>query len=189
VGAVSRDAREGLLGQRAVTVWLTGLSGSGKSSIAQELERRLHAGGRHVYVLDGDNLRFGLNRDLTFSRADRAENIRRAAEVARLFNDAGTIVVVPIISPFKDDRDRARVVVGPDRFVEVYLSTPLAACEARDAKGLYRKARAGEIAEFTGISSPYEAPEHPALALDTSELGLAECVDAVERAIDARIRR
>jgi bifunctional enzyme CysN/CysC len=189
VGAVSRDAREGLLGQRAVTVWLTGLSGSGKSSIAQELERRLHAGGRHVYVLDGDNLRFGLNRDLTFSRADRAENIRRAAEVARLFNDAGTIVVVPIISPFKDDRDRARVVIGPDRFVEVYLSTPLAACEARDAKGLYRKARAGEIAEFTGISSPYEAPEHPALALDTSELGLAECVDAVERAIDARIRR
>jgi adenylyl-sulfate kinase len=155
VSPISADARERLLGQHALTIWLTGLSGSGKSSIAQELERRLHAQGRHVYALDGDNLRFGLNRDLTFSREDRSENIRRAAEVARLFNDAGTIVLVPIISPFREDRDRARAIIGADRFVEVYLSTPLAVCEARDAKGLYKKARAGEIAEFTGISSPY----------------------------------
>jgi bifunctional enzyme CysN/CysC len=189
VSPVSADARARLLGQRALTIWLTGLSGSGKSSIAQELERRLHAEGRHVYALDGDNLRFGLNRDLTFSRDDRSENIRRAAEVARLFNDAGTIVLVPIISPFREDRDRARAIIGPDRFVEVYLSTSLAVCEARDAKGLYKKARAGEIAEFTGISAPYEAPEHPALALDTSALGLAECADVLLRAIEMKIRR
>ena len=189
VSAVSADAREHLLSQRALTIWITGLSGSGKSSIARELERRLHHDGRHVYVLDGDNLRFGLNRDLTFSRADRSENIRRTAEVARLFNDAGTVVLVPIISPFREDRDRARSVIGPDRFFEIYLSTPLSVCEARDAKGLYRKARTGEIAEFTGISSPYEAPEHPALALDTSELSLLECADVMERAIAAKIQR
>ena len=188
VSPVSAGARERLLGQRAVTIWMTGLSGSGKSSIAQELERRLHEEGRHVYVLDGDNLRFGLNRDLTFSRGDRSENIRRAAEVARLFNDAGTIVLVPIISPFRDDRDRARAIVGPDRFLEVYLSTPLSVCEARDVKGLYRKARAGEIAEFTGISSPYEVPEHPSFALDTSALGLVECADVLQRAIETKIR-
>ncbi len=188
VSPVSAAARERLLGQRAVTIWMTGLSGSGKSSIAQELERRLHEEGRHVYVLDGDNLRFGLNRDLTFSRGDRSENIRRAAEVARLFNDAGTIVLVPIISPFRDDRDRARAIVGADRFLEVYLSTPLSVCEARDVKGLYRKARAGEIAEFTGISSPYEVPEHPSFALDTSALGLVECADVLQRAIEAKIR-
>ena len=189
VSPVSAGARERLLGQRAVTIWMTGLSGSGKSSIAQELERRLHDEGRHVYVLDGDNLRFGLNRDLTFSRGDRSENIRRAAEVARLFNDAGTIVLVPIISPFRDDRDRARAIVGADRFLEVYLSTPLSVCEARDVKGLYRKARAGEIAEFTGISSPYEVPEHPSFAFDTSALGLVECADVLQRAIEAKIRR
>jgi len=188
VGPVSAGARERLLGQRAVTIWMTGLSGSGKSSIAQELERRLHEEGHHVYVLDGDNLRFGLNRDLTFSRGDRSENIRRAAEVARLFNDAGTIVLVPIISPFRDDRDRARAIVGADRFLEVYLSTPLSVCEARDVKGLYRKARAGEIAEFTGISSPYEVPEHPSFALDTSALDLAACADVLQRAIEAKIR-
>jgi bifunctional enzyme CysN/CysC len=189
VSPVSAGARERLLGQRAVTIWMTGLSGSGKSSIAQELERRLHDEGRHVYVLDGDNLRFGLNRDLTFSRSDRSENIRRAAEVARLFNDAGTIVLVPIISPFREDRDRARDIVGADRFLEVYLSAPLSVCEARDVKGLYRKARAGEIAEFTGISSPYEVPEHPSFALDTSALALAECADVLQRAIEAKIRR
>jgi len=189
VSPVSVEARERLLDQRAVTLWMTGLSGSGKSSIAQELERRLHAQGRHVYVLDGDNLRFGLNRDLSFSRTDRSENIRRAAEVARLFNDAGTVVIVPIISPFREDRERARAIIGPERFIEVYLSTPLAVCEGRDVKGLYRKARAGEIAEFTGISSPYEPPEHPALALDTSGLGLSESVDLLQSAIAPRLRR
>jgi bifunctional enzyme CysN/CysC len=189
VGRVSSEAREELLGQRGMTVWLTGLSGSGKSSIAQELERRLHDEGRHVYVLDGDNLRLGLNRDLTFSKGDRSENIRRAAEVARLFNDAGTIVLVPIISPFREDRARAREIIGPDRFLEVYLSTPLSMCEARDVKGLYKKARAGEIAEFTGISSPYETPEHPWFAVDTSALSLSECADMLQRAIEAKVRR
>ena len=189
VSPVSAEARERLLGQRAITIWLTGLSGSGKSSIGKELARDLHEQGRHVYVLDGDNLRFGLNRDLGFSPGDRSENIRRAAEVARLFNDAGTVVVVPIISPFRDDRERARAVIGPDRFVEVYLSTPLSVCEARDVKGLYAKARTGEIAEFTGISSPYEPPEHPALALDTSGLGLPECVELIRRAVESKIRR
>ncbi len=189
VSPVSAEARERLLGQRAVTVWLTGLSGSGKSSIAQALERQLHEHGRHVYVLDGDNLRFGLNRDLAFSKSDRAENIRRAAEVARLFNDAGTIVLVPVISPFREDRERARTIIGPDRFVEVYLSTSLAVCESRDVKGLYRKARAGELAEFTGISSPYEPPAQPSLALDTAAQSLHECVEQLWAALEGRIRR
>jgi bifunctional enzyme CysN/CysC len=174
VAAADRERR---LGQRAITVWLTGLSGAGKSSIAQALEERLFEAGRQVYVLDGDNLRFGLNRDLSFSKADRAENIRRVAEVARLFNDAGTIVLVPVISPFAADRGHARRIVGDDRFVEVHVATPLEVCEARDRKGLYRKARAGEIEEFSGISSPYEPPADPFLRLDTSTLGLAECTE------------
>jgi bifunctional enzyme CysN/CysC len=188
VGRVRAEDRERLLGQRAVTIWFTGLSGSGKSSIAQELERRLHADGRHVYVLDGDNLRFGLNRDLGFAKADRTENIRRVAEVARLFNDAGSIVLVPVISPFREDREAARRILGEDRFFEIYVSTPLEACEARDVKGLYQKARAGQIAEFTGISSPYEPPLDPALVLDTSGQTLAESADAVWRAIEDHLR-
>ena len=188
VSPVSSGARERMLGQRAVTIWLTGLSGSGKSSIAQGLERRLHEAGRHVYVLDGDNLRFGLNRDLAFSKADRSENIRRVAEVARLFNDAGTIAVVPVISPFREDRERARTIIGADRFVEVYLSTSLAVCEARDVKGLYRKARAGELSEFTGISSPYEPPEVPSLVLDTAVQELLGCVEQLWHAVERLIR-
>jgi bifunctional enzyme CysN/CysC len=187
VSPVSADDREQLLGQRALTIWFTGLSGSGKSSIAQELERRLHADGRHAYSLDGDNLRFGLNRDLTFSRPDRSENLRRAAEVARLFNDAGTIALVPVIAPFREDRERARRIVGPDRFFEVYLSTSLEVCESRDVKGLYRKARAGEVAEFTGISSPYEPPEDPALVVDTAGRSIGECADLIWRAIEGRV--
>ncbi len=188
VGRVVAADREQLLGQRAVTVWFTGLSGSGKSSIAQELERRLFAEGRHAYVLDGDNLRFGLNRDLGFAKADRAENIRRAAEVARLFNDAGSIVLVPVISPFREDREHARRIIGADRFFEVYLSTAIDVCESRDVKGLYKKARAGEIAEFTGISSPYEAPESPALALDTGGQSVAQSAEILWQAIAGRVR-
>jgi len=173
---VTTDDRERLLRQRAVTIWLTGLPSSGKSSIARETERHLHEAGRHVCVLDGDNLRFGLNRDLSFSKADRAENVRRAAEVARLFNDAGTIVLVPVISPFKDGREDARRVIGEERFYEVHVSTPLEVCEMRDVKGLYRKARAGEIEDFTGISAPYETPERPFLRLDTIGKTIDECV-------------
>ena len=176
-GRVSPDARARLLGQRAVTIWFTGLSGSGKSSIAREAEWRLHAAQRHVYVLDGDNLRFGLNRDLSFSRADRTENIRRIAEVARLLNEAGIVVLVPVISPFRDDRETARHIIGPDRFREVHVATPLEVCESRDAKGLYRRARGGEIPEFTGISSPYEPPENPFLRLDTTHRAVDDCVE------------
>jgi len=188
VGRVSAVQRESLLEQRAVTIWFTGLSGSGKSSIAQELERRLFESGRHVYVLDGDNLRFGLNRDLGFSKADRTENIRRAAEVARLFNDAGTIVLVPVISPFRADRENARQIIGEDRFLEVYLSTPIETCETRDRKGLYRKARAGEIQEFTGISSPYEPPERPFVELNTAERTVEECVVEILSRIEPQTR-
>jgi bifunctional enzyme CysN/CysC len=176
-GYITVQDRERLLGQRAVTIWLTGLSSSGKSSIARETEQRLHATGRHVSVLDGDNLRLGLNRDLAFSRADRSENIRRAAEVARLLNEAGIIVLVPVISPYTQDRENARRVIGEARFYEVHVATPLEVCESRDAKGLYRKARAGELEEFTGISAPYEAPERPFLRLDTTGRTVQECAE------------
>jgi bifunctional enzyme CysN/CysC len=167
--AVPEADRAQRMGQRPVTVWLTGLSGSGKSTIARELERALHALGRHAFVLDGDTLRTGLNQDLGFSREDRAENVRRTAEVARVLNDAGLIAIVALISPYREERERARQIVGAERFVEVHVDTPLAVCEARDVKGLYAKARAGGIPEFTGISSPYEAPAEPALRLGGSD--------------------
>jgi bifunctional enzyme CysN/CysC len=149
------------------TVWFTGLSGSGKSSMAVEVERALVASGRPAYLLDGDNLRHGLNADLGFSADDRAENIRRVGEVARLFADAGVVALVPVISPYRVDRDRARQVheAAGLRFVEVFVDTPLDVCESRDPKGLYAKARAGEITGFTGIDDPYEAPAHPDLRL------------------------
>ena len=180
--------REQALQQHALTVWLTGLSGSGKSSIAERLEQRLHTEGFHAYRLDGDNLRLGLNRDLAFSKADRAENIRRIAEVARLFNQAGLIVLVPVIAPFQTDRQHAAEIVGADRFFEVYVDTPLEVCEERDVKGLYHKARAGEVADFTGISSPYELPPAPALRLTTVGHTVEESTQAVFQAIAARIR-
>jgi bifunctional enzyme CysN/CysC len=149
------------------TVWFTGLSGSGKSTVAVEVERLLVAGGRAAYLLDGDNLRHGLNADLGFTAADRTENIRRVGEVARLFADAGVVALVPVISPYAADRDRARAVheAAGLRFVEVWVDTPLALCEQRDPKGLYAKARAGEITGFTGIDDPYEAPAAPDLRL------------------------
>jgi bifunctional enzyme CysN/CysC len=187
-GRIATGERERLLGQRPLTLWFTGLSGSGKSSIAREIERRLHQSGRHVCVLDGDNLRFGLNRDLSFSKEDRSENIRRIAEVARLFNDAGTIVLVPVISPFREDRELARQTIGAGRFFEIFLNTPLEVCEARDSKGLYRKARAGEIEDFTGISSPYEQPRSPALTLDTSRRSVDECAEKILAEVEPRIR-
>ena len=186
--AMDPTDREAALQQRALTVWLTGLSGSGKSSIAERLEQRLHTAGFHAYRLDGDNLRLGLNRDLAFSAADRAENIRRIAEVARLFNQAGLIVLVPVIAPFQADRQHAADIIGADRYVEVYVDTPLAVCEERDVKGLYHKARAGEIADFTGISSSYEPPPAPALRLTTVGHTVEESADAVFRMIAARIR-
>ena len=185
-GRVGRTERERLLGQQGCAVWLTGLSGSGKSTIARALEAALHEKGRLVYVLDGDNLRHGLNADLGFSDADRRENVRRTGEVAALFADAGVIAVAALISPFAADREQVRCTVGPDRFIEVFLDVPLAVCEERDPKGMYRKARAGLMAEFTGISSPYEAPAAPAVVLRTADAGVEECVAAVRRELESR---
>lgn len=186
VGSVSQTDRERLLGQRGCLVWLTGLSGSGKSTIARELELRLHGEGRLSFVLDGDNIRRGLNSDLGFSIADRQENIRRIGEVAALFVDAGVIVLTAFISPFRADRERARRIVGEERFLEVFVDAPLAACEARDPKGLYRKARAGAISDFTGISSPYESPAAPAVIVRTAEATVGECVAQIRAELDRR---
>ncbi len=151
-----------------VTVWFTGLSGAGKSTLALALERRLIGNGRACHVLDGDNIRQGLSRDLGFSAADRCENIRRVAEVAKLMNDAGLIVISAFISPYRSDREMAREIIGADKFLEVHLSTPLEVCELRDVKGMYKKARAGEIDDFTGVSAPYELPLNPVISIDTS---------------------
>ncbi len=165
---VDKAARSALKGQRGRVVWLTGLSGSGKSTIANLVEKKLHAEGRHTYLLDGDNVRHGLNRDLGFTDADRVENIRRVAEVAKLMVDAGLIVLVSFISPFRAERDMARGLMAQNDFVEVFVDTPLAVAESRDVKGLYKKARSGELKNFTGIDSPYEAPEHPEIRIDTT---------------------
>jgi bifunctional enzyme CysN/CysC len=164
-----------------VTVWLTGLSASGKSTIAFEVEQRLISSGRSAYVLDGDNIRHGLNADLGFSAEDRSENVRRVGEVSRLMADAGLVVLVPIISPYRADRllvRRSHLDAGI-RFVEVHVSTPIEECERRDPKGLYARARAGEITGFTGVDDPYESPEHPDLILDTSTRDIEACVDAL----------
>lgn len=178
-GHVQLDDRCRLLRQRPVTVWLTGLSGSGKSTLAFGLERSLIELGHACFVLDGDNIRHRLNRDLGFSPRDRAENIRRIAEVAYLMNDAGLIVVTAFISPYRADRRLAREIIGAERFFEVHLSTPVAVCEQRDPKGMYKRAKAGEILDFTGVSAPYEAPESPALVIDTSVVAPPECVSSI----------
>jgi adenylylsulfate kinase len=177
-GRVSNDERAQLLGHRAACVWLTGLSGSGKSTLARRLEEILVARGVQAYVLDGDNLRLGLNRDLGFSAADRQENIRRVSEVARLLVDSGSIVFCAFISPYRADRKAARDLLGKD-FVEVFVNASLKTCEKRDPKGLYERARSGEIEQFTGISSPYEEPTAAELVLDTGEETLDDCVERV----------
>ena len=177
--SVSHSERQDHLGQRSVTLWLTGLSGAGKSTLATCLERVLFLEGRACYVLDGDNVRHGLNRDLGFSPEDRSENIRRVAEVARLMNDAGLIVIAAFISPYRSDRAMACEIVGANRFVEIYLDTPQSVCEQRDPKGLYRRAREGGVALFTGVDAPYEAPLTPAFSLDTSRGEIDACVSAL----------
>ncbi len=167
-GGIKKEDRERLNGHKGVCLWFTGLSGSGKSTIAHETEKILYERGVHTYVLDGDNIRHGLNRDLGFSPEDRTENIRRIGEVAKLFVDAGLVVMTAFISPYRRDRDRVRELLEDGRFVEIYVEADLETCEERDPKGLYKKARAGEIKEFTGISAPYEPPESPELVINTS---------------------
>ena len=188
VGKVSGDERSSLLGQKPVTVWLTGLSGAGKSTLAVELERRLMDAARPCYLLDGDNMRAGISRDLGFRPQDRHENIRRVAEIARLMNDAALIAITAFISPYRADRRMARDIVGAGRFIEVYLDAPLEICEQRDPKGLYRRARAGQIADFTGVSAPYEAPEAPTLVLATGRRGVEDCVAELLALVQERIR-
>jgi len=183
-GQVTRAEREKLLRQRGVTVWLTGLSGSGKSTIAVAAERALVSRGRLAYVLDGDNIRHGLNKNLGFGPADRTENIRRIGEVAKLFCDAGLIVFTSFISPYRADRDAVRALMPPGDFIEVFVDASVETCEGRDVKGLYRRARAGEIPEFTGISAPYEAPLYPELVLDTNRQTVDESVGAILRHLE-----
>ncbi|MGE5384468.1 MAG: adenylyl-sulfate kinase [Betaproteobacteria bacterium] len=180
------ERRAEILCQRPMTVWLTGLSGAGKSTIAAALEARLLTLGRLPYVLDGDHLRHGINGDLGFSEAARRENIRRTAEIAAMFNDAGLIVIVARISPYRSCRETARRIIGSDRFLEVHIATELAVCERRDIKGLYRRARAGEIPEFTGISSAYEEPESPDLAIDTGTVDLGQAAESLLRMLTQR---
>ncbi len=176
---MTRTDKEHLLGQRGVMIWFTGLSGSGKSTVALGVERELDKRGILCRILDGDNIRSGINKNLSFSEEDRKENIRRIAEIGKLFVDTGIVTLAAFISPTNESREMAAQIIGADDFKEVFISTPLEVCEARDVKGLYAKARRGEIRDFTGISSPFEAPEHPALSLDTSVLTLEESVNKV----------
>lgn len=178
-GKISRQDRGKLMAQKGVTIWLTGLSGSGKSTIAVELEHALLENNHQAYILDGDNVRHGLNKNLGFSPEDRTENIRRIGEVARLFTDANIITITAFISPYKADRDEARVLQSDGDFIEVYVKCPIEVCEERDTKGLYKKARAGEIKGFTGIDAPYEEPEKPELLIDTSELSVEDSTRAI----------
>jgi adenylyl-sulfate kinase len=178
-GHVTAADRRALLGHGPATVWFTGLSGSGKSTLAYALERALVDRGVAAFVLDGDNVRHGLNRDLGFSPSDREENIRRIGEVCRLMHDAGLVVLSSFISPYRRDRQLVRDLYPPGGFLEVHVSTPIDVCEQRDVKGLYARARAGEITQFSGVSAPYEAPEAPDLAIDTSEVTVDEAVDVL----------
>lgn len=188
-GMLSRQDKEELLKQHSVMIWFTGLSGSGKSTIAIALERELHKRGLLCRILDGDNIRSGINNNLGFTEADRIENIRRIAEVSKLFVDTGIITIAAFISPSNDIREMAANIIGKDDFLEVYVSTPIEECERRDVKGLYAKARRGEIKNFTGISAPFEAPAHPALTLDTSALSLEESVNKLLELILPRIQK
>ncbi len=176
---IDQAAREELLKQKGCVIWFTGLSGSGKSTVANQVAAHLHQSGRITYVLDGDNIRHGLNKNLGFSPEDRQENIRRIGEVAKLFADAGLITTTAFISPYRQDRDAVRDIMSPDRFIEVFVDCPLEVCENRDPKGLYKKARAGELKGFTGIDAPYEAPQSPELVVNTNELDVAGCTEQV----------
>ena len=186
---LTRADKEDLLGQRGLMIWFTGLSGSGKSTVAISLERELQKRGLLCRILDGDNIRSGINNNLGFSQEDRVENIRRIAEIGKLFVDTGIITIAAFISPSNDIRRMAADIIGHDDFVEVYVSTPIEECEKRDVKGLYAKARRGEIKDFTGVSAPFEVPEHPDLSLDTSVLRLEESVAMLLKKILPRVER
>lgn len=175
---ITRKDRNNQNGHNSFVIWFTGLSGSGKSTIANQLEVKLFQNGFKTYSLDGDNIRSGLNKNLTFSQEDRTENNRRIAEVAKLFMDSGLVTIAAFISPLKEDREKAKTIIGAENFIEIYVNTPLEVCEERDVKGLYRKARKGEIPHFTGISSPYEAPANPDIEVKTQD---EEVKDSVER--------
>lgn len=186
---LTRADKEELLKQHSVMIWFTGLSGSGKSTIAIALERELQKRGLLCRILDGDNIRSGINNNLGFSVEDRVENIRRIAEIGKLFVDTGIITLAAFISPNNDIREMAANIIGKEDFMEIYVSTPIEECERRDVKGLYAKARKGEIKNFTGISAPFEAPEHPALSLDTSKLSVEESVNKLLDLILPRVKR
>ncbi|NOX89963.1 MAG: adenylyl-sulfate kinase [Calditrichaeota bacterium] len=176
---ITKEDRERLLKQKGCVIWFTGLSGSGKSTLAHAVEEKLYKNGHLTFVLDGDNIRHGLNKNLGFSPEDRAENIRRIGEVAKLFADAGVITMTAFISPYRKDRDKARALLNEGQFIEVFVKVPLEVAEERDPKGLYKKARAGEIKDFTGIDAPYEEPLNPELVIDTSKLSLEESAQKV----------
>jgi len=184
---LSRTDRETRLGQHAKVFWFTGLSGSGKSTLAIALEQKLFEQGYQVVVLDGDNIRIGINNNLGFSEEDRKENIRRIAEIAKLFVQNGQICIVSFISPMIEMRQQAKIIIGENDFVEVFIDTPLEECEARDVKGLYKKARAGEISDFTGINAPYEAPLYPDVHLKTQGKSIDECLDELHLEVIAQI--
>jgi adenylylsulfate kinase len=178
-GKITKEDRRKLMKQRGVVIWLTGLSGSGKSTIAVELEHALVENKQQAYILDGDNIRHGLNKNLGFSPEDRSENIRRIGEVAKLFVGANIITITAFISPYREDRDSARALANEGKFIEVYVKCPLDVCEQRDTKGLYKKARAGEVKKFTGISAPYEEPSNPEITIDSSKLSVEESTRAI----------
>jgi bifunctional enzyme CysN/CysC len=183
---VNKSARSASKGQRPCVLWYTGLSGAGKSTIANLVDKKLHALGRHTYLLDGDNVRHGLNKDLGFTAADRVENIRRIAEVAKLMVDAGLIVGTAFISPFRAERSMARTLLADGEFIEIFVDTPLGVAEERDPKGLYKKARRGELKNFTGIDSPYEAPENPEIKIDTTATPPEAAADLVISMLEER---
>jgi adenylyl-sulfate kinase len=185
---ITRNDYEKQNGHRGLVIWLTGLSGSGKSTIANELNTRLFHQNRHSVVLDGDNTRLGINHDLGFTNADRTENNRRVAEIAKLFMESGNIVICSFISPFQNDRDLSKQIIGNENYVEVFVDCSLEACENRDVKGMYKQARNGELESFTGISSPYEIPTNPQLILQTEKLNLQQCADLLLNTISDRIK-
>ena len=176
---VARELKEKRNQHKSRVLWFTGLSGSGKSTVANATEKILHDMGLHTYILDGDNVRMGLNKDLGFSPEDRTENIRRITEVAKLFADSGSIVLTAFISPYREDRDKARAIISNEDFIEIFVSADLSVCEARDPKGLYKKARAGEIKGFTGIDAPYEEPKNPELVIETDKFSINECANRI----------